>query len=217
MTIEKATTYYLSHTHTRIPVYNWTIDKIDYFITGRDLIKEVKYWNSNKKLSEIKLRNVLKVPLNQSISVLLESLQKAHKTIAIVVDEYGWVAGLVTIEDIIEQVFWDIIDETDKEVEEFIKVWEDYVRVESEVLIEDVLDEFDLTLEDIWLDDKEFDWETISYVITHILDRFPNIWEIIEFDVKTSKWIWKLNMEILWVENAKIWKVDVKLELKVKN
>jgi CBS domain containing-hemolysin-like protein len=149
--------------------------------------------------------------------MLLESLQKAHKTIAIVVDEYGWVAGLVTIEDIIEQVFWNIIDETDKEAEEFIKVWEDYVRVESEVLVEDVLDEFDLTLGDIWLDDKEFDWETISYVITHILDRFPNVWEIINFNVKTNEWIWNLSMEVLGVENAKIWKVNVKFKLEEKN
>jgi CBS domain containing-hemolysin-like protein len=142
--------------------------------------------------------------------MLLESLQQAHKTMSIVVDEYGWVAGLVTIEDIIEQVFWDIRDETDKEAEEFIKVWKDHVRVESDVLIEDVLDEFNLTLEDIWLDNKEFNWETVSYIITHILDRFPNTWEIIDFDVKVNELIWKLSMEILSVENAKIWKINVK-------
>jgi CBS domain containing-hemolysin-like protein len=217
MTIEKAITYYLSHTHTRIPVYNWTIDKIDYFITSRDLVREVKHWNLSRKLSEIKLRNVLKVPLNQSISVLLESLQKAHKTMSIVVDEYGWVAGLVTIEDIIEQVFGDIRDETDKEAEEFIKVWEDYVRVESDVLIEDVLDEFNLKLEDIWLDNKEFDGETVSYIITHILDRFPKAWEIIDFDVKSNNETWKLSMTILDINDVKIWKVDVKLKLKAKS
>jgi CBS domain containing-hemolysin-like protein len=98
-------------------------------MTSRDFVKEVRLWNLNKKLRELKLRNVQKVPLNQSISVLLESLQNAHKTMSIVVDEYGWVAGLVTIEDIIEQVFWDIRDETDQEAEEFIKVGKDYVRV----------------------------------------------------------------------------------------
>ncbi|MDR2640830.1 MAG: CBS domain-containing protein [Candidatus Peribacteria bacterium] len=70
----------------------------------------------------MKLKEVLKVPLNQSISVLLNNLQKSYKTMAIVVDEYGGVAGLVTIEDIIEEVFGEIRDETDKESEEFIKM-----------------------------------------------------------------------------------------------
>jgi CBS domain containing-hemolysin-like protein len=212
LTIEKAITYLLSHTHTRIPVYTWTIDKIDYFVTSRDLMKEVIAWNGEKKLFELKLKEVLKVPLNQSVSMLLESLQKSYKTMAMVVDEYGWVAGLVTIEDIIEQVFWEIRDETDKESEEFIKVGENGVLVESGVLIEDVLYEFDLALENIWLDEKEFDGETVSYIITHVLNRFPKAWETIGFDVKNShKWDGKLIMKVLdVVDDSKIWKVDVK-------
>lgn len=212
LSVEKAMTYFLSHTHTRIPIYTWTIDKIDYFITSRDLMKEVRAWNANKKLFEIKLKEVLKVPSNQSISMLLESLKKSYKTMAIVIDEYGWVAWLVTIEDVIEEVFGKIRDETDKESEEFIKVGENSALVESEVLIEDVLKEFDLDLEEIWLDEKDFDGETISYAITHILDRFPETWEIISFDVNSAiKWTWKLTMKVLDVYNdAKIWKVDVK-------
>ena len=211
MTVEKAIIYYLSHTHTRIPVYDWTIDKIDYFISGRDLLREVRLWNLDKKIWEIKLRRVLKVPLNQSISVLLDTLQNAHKTMSIIVDEYGWVSWLVTIEDIIEQVFWDIRDETDEEAEEFIKVWNDYVRVESDVLIEDVLSEFDLDLEDIWLDHREFDWETLSFIITHMLEWFPSAWEIINFNICWEGKTGILSLKVLDINNAKIWKVDVKI------
>lgn len=211
LTVEKAITYYLTHTHTRIPVYKWTIDNIDYFISWRDLLREIRLWNLDKKVWEIKLRRVLKVPLNQSISVLLEDLQKAHKTMSIIVDEYGWVAWLVTIEDIIEEVFWDIRDETDEEIEEFIKVWDNSVVAESYVLIEDILDEFSLELENIWLDEKEFGWETLSYIITHVLDRFPSPWEVINFDIEWDWKSWILMLKISDINNAKIWKVEMKV------
>jgi CBS domain containing-hemolysin-like protein len=211
LTIEKAMTYFLSHTHTRIPVYSWTIDKIDYFITSRDLIREIRLGNGNKKLLEIRLKEVLKVPLNQSLSMLLESLQKSYKTMAIVVDEYGWVAGLVTIEDIMEEVFWEIRDETDKESEEFIKMWENGLLVESDILIEDVLDKFSLTLTDIWLDEKELGSETLSYIITHVLDRFPKIKETLEFQVNTEAKVGILEVRILeLIDETIIWKVEVR-------
>ncbi len=213
ITVKEAMKFYLSHTHSRIPVYNKTIDKIDYFLTARDLIKEFYNWNLDKKISEIELKKVLKVPLNQSIATLLKTFQSAHKIMAIVIDEYGGVAGLITMEDIIEEVFWEIRDETDKEAEEFVKIWKDNLRVESNVLIEDVLEKFNLGLSDIGLDEKEFDGETLSYVITHVLERFPNTGEIITFDIKDEEGKVKkvLSLKILDIENAKIWKVDIRI------
>ena len=74
MTVSEAMDFYLNHTHSRIPVFTDTIDKIDYYLTGRDLIRELNYWNKDKKLSEIKLKKVLKVPLTQSIQKLFETL-----------------------------------------------------------------------------------------------------------------------------------------------
>ena len=215
VTVKEAMEFYLSHTHSRIPVYNETIDKIDYFVTARDLIKEFHNWNLDKKISEIDLKKVLKVPLNQSIATLLETFQKAHKIMAIIIDEYGGVSGLITMEDIIEEVFWEIRDETDKEAEEFVKIWKDSIRVESDVLIEDVLEKFKLELEDIGLDEKEFDWENLSYVITHMLERFPSAWEIITFDIKANDEEEKgkkvLSLKVLSIDNAKIGKVDIRV------
>ena len=213
ITVKEAMEFYLSHTHSRIPVYNETIDKINYFITARDLIKEFHNWNLDKKISEIKLKEVLKVPLNQSIAKLMETFQKAHKIMAIIIDEYGGVSWLITMEDIIEEVFGEIRDETDKEAEEFVKIWKNSIRVESDVLIEEILKKFNLELEDIGLDEKEFDWENLSYVITHKLERFPNTWEIITFDIKSNEeWDKQkvLSLKVLSIDNAKIWKVDVR-------
>ena len=211
MTVSEAMDFYLNHTHSRIPVFTDTIDKIDYYLTGRDLIRELNYWNKDKKLSEIKLKKVLKVPLTQSIQKLFETLQWAHRTMSIIIDEYGWVSGLVTMEDIIEQVFWEIRDETDKESEEFIKNGKNSFIVESDVLIEEVLYKFDLELSDIGLDEKEFDWETLSYVITHLLEWFPSNWEIIKFDIKNEDEDVgeTLFFKVLSIDNAKIGQVDV--------
>lgn len=218
--VSEAMDFYLSHTHSRIPVYTDTIDKIDYYLTGRDLIRELNYWNKDKKLSEIKLKKVLKVPLTQSIQKLFETLQWAHRTMSIIIDEYGWVSWLVTMEDIIEQVFGEIRDETDKESEEFIKNGKDSFIVESDVLIEEVLYKFDLELSDIWLDEREFDGETLSYVITHLLEWFPSNWEIIKFEIKNENKNKDkdlneiLTFKVLSIDNAKIGQVDVTITKK---
>jgi len=143
----------------------------------------------------------------------METFQKAHKIMAIIIDEYGWVSGLITMEDIIEEVFWEIRDETDKEAEEFVKIWKDSIRVESDVLIEDVLEKFELKLPDIWLDEKEFDGETLSYVITHVLWWFPKKDQIVSFDIKNEDEEKKetLSLKILSIENHTIWKVDLRI------
>ena len=212
ITIKEALDFYLTHTHSRIPVYTDTIDRIDYFITSRDLVKEFGLWNMDKKISDLNLKKVLKVPLNQSIDKLMETFQKSHKIMAIIIDEYGWVSGLITMEDIIEEVFWEIRDETDKEAEEFVKLWKNSIRVESDVLIEDVLEQFDLELEEIWLDEREFWWETLSFVITHVLEWFPIKDQIITFDIinEDNEVEDILSLKVLEIDNAKIGKVDIR-------
>ncbi len=217
-TVEEAVDYYLEHTHTRLPVYSETIDKINFFITWKDLIKEYKDWNSHKLIKDLKLRKVLKVPSNQTILKLFDTFQNSNKVMAILIDEYGGVSGLATIEDIIEQVFWEIRDETDRRYEEFVEIWSDTLRVESDVLIEDLLEKYELYLEDIWLDHREFDWETLSYVITHVLDWFPSNWEKIFFDIIKEDYgeenpnVQKqLCFKIIEIDNARIWKIDVKV------
>jgi CBS domain containing-hemolysin-like protein len=114
-TIDEALQYYLDHTHSRIPVYHDTIDKITHILTIRDLMS---HQNRSHAISTLKLQKPMKVPLNQPIDKLLESFQKNHTMIAIVIDEYGGVAGIVTLEDVVEEIFGEIRDETDRETEE---------------------------------------------------------------------------------------------------
>jgi CBS domain containing-hemolysin-like protein len=111
-------------------------------VTLRLLLDEINKNNQNKKLSEIKLIKPLKVPLNKPIDELLKKFQKARQHLAIVIDEYGGVAGLVTLEDIIEEVFGEIQDETDKEEVSIKQISDTEYEVDSTVLIEDILEKF---------------------------------------------------------------------------
>ena len=184
-TVWEALEYYLSHTHSRIPVYHETIDKIIGIFTIRDLVREKQAGNTHKLLADIHFKSIIKVPLNQPLDILLETFRQKKQHIAIVMDEYGWVAGIVTLEDVVEQILWDLHDETDKEIPDIIKNKDGSIVVDASITIDEVLDEFDLSLEDIieqW-DVGEFSGETVGYVITRQLERFAEMGEKIEFNI----------------------------------
>ncbi|MDQ7023202.1 MAG: hemolysin family protein [Candidatus Gracilibacteria bacterium] len=169
-TVEEALDFYLKHTHSRIPVYNETIDNITHILTVRDLITVE---NKNIQLSDLDLIKPMKVPLNQPIDKLLEDFQKNHKVMTVVLDEYGGVAGIATLEDVIEEIFGEIRDETDKEIEEIQNKGTNIYEVDSDIRIEEAVSLFNFECTDLgWSEDK-YDGETLSYVLTDILERFP--------------------------------------------
>lgn len=212
-TVEEAIQFFLKNTHSRIPVYKETIDKIYSFVTIRNLLIEKEKGNAKKRLVDIQLHKALKIPLNQPIDRLLELLQKNNKHMAIVIDEYGWVAGLITLEDIIEEVFGDIRDETDNELDEIKEVAENILSIDATIMIDEVLEQFDLELYHIWLDVKEFSSETVSYILTDKLERFPHTGEIINFPLSLrddrSKDIISLDFKIIDIQEGKIGRIEV--------
>ena len=212
VTVKEALDYMQEHTHSRIPVYHEDIDHIIGIVTLRLLLDEIKKWNEDKLLKEINLIRPLKVPLNKPIDDLLKLFQKSHQHLAIVIDEYGGVAWLVTLEDIIEEVFGEIQDETDKEENVIQQVWENEYVVDSTVLLEDVLELFDLSISDLGFDEKEYDGVTLSYFITDYLERFPKKWEKILLSIQNNDK--QLILEIMDVNDSVIWKVKVFVEKK---
>lgn len=102
--IEKLSGYHYS----RIPVYHESIDTIDRIVTLKELLRLKKEHSWSTLLSQLTLNPIIKVPRSQPIDSLLQKFQKTHKHIAVVLDEYGGVDGIVSLEDIIEEVFWEI-------------------------------------------------------------------------------------------------------------
>jgi len=105
LTVDEALSYYLEHTHSRIPVYHEQIDSIVGILTIRDILREKNSGNTQKLLRDLHFKKFLKVPINQRIDTLLDTFKTTRQHIAIVMDEYGGVAWITTIEDIVEEIF----------------------------------------------------------------------------------------------------------------
>ena len=213
ITLDEAREYYMEHTHSRIPVYHDRIDEIIGILTIRDILREQNAGRGSEALSSLHFKKFLKVPINQPIDILLESFKTSRQHIAVVMDEYGWVAGITTIEDVIEEVFGEIHDETDYETDEIVEQGKDDYLIDSTILLDEIVDEFWLCLEDIGLDEKEFGSETVSYMITHRLERFPEKWEEIDFTIldEDQKETWNsLCFKVLEIDDSTIGQVSVK-------
>ncbi len=130
----------LSEEHTRYPVFDGSKDNVVGFVHIKDL-----YSNEDQNLDTI-TRQILAVPGSVEISAVLKQMQKAKTHMAIVMDEYGGTAGMVTIEDILEELVGEIQDEFDVE-RESIEQREDVYSLEGRLLIQEVNERFGLNIE----------------------------------------------------------------------
>ena len=165
--------------HSRIPVYDETIDEIKGILYIKDVLK-----NMNKKT--FKVKNVIKEPYfvsqNRLINEVFRELQKNKIQIAIILDEYGGTAGLVTMEDILEELVGDIYDEYDEEEKEFEKIDDNTYILSGNMTIYDVNKLLNAKI-------PEGDYDTISGFLQDQLGRIPEDEEnpIIETETVTYK------------------------------
>lgn len=173
--IEELADIIISSGHTRIPVYEENIDNIVGVINAKDVLKVIKN-NNIKEDFEIKslARDLLIVPENKFISDLLSDLTSSKNQIAAVLDEHGGIVGIVTIEDIIEEIVGEIYDEFDKvETPEIVAVDEYTLNVSSKTSIDDINERFD---QDI----PNEDFQTIGGYVFGLLGREPELNDIVE-------------------------------------
>ena len=149
--------------YSRIPVYDETIDEIKGILYVKDVLK-----NINK--SNFKVKNVVKdvyfVSQNRLINEVFKELQKSKKQMAIVLDEYGGTAGLVTMEDILEELVGDIYDEYDKEEKDYEKIDETTYMLSGNMPIYDVNKLINAEI-------PEGDYDTLSGFLQEKLGRIP--------------------------------------------
>jgi putative hemolysin len=184
-----------SEKYTRFPVYEDNLDSIIGTLHVKDLLK---YLDSQDE--EIDLKNLLRkpyfVPDSKRTSDLFKDMQKQKNHIAIVIDEYGGTAGIVTIEDLIEEIVGNIFDEYDDIELEIVKISDHVYEIDGLANIDDIEDQIkgNLPVED---------YDTLSGFILGYLGRIPNIDEQIIFDYDGYRY------EVLQVEEQVITKVRV--------
>jgi CBS domain containing-hemolysin-like protein len=189
-TVREARDLIVEEKYSRLPVYRDSIDNIEGVIYVRDLLQA---WSEQKESGPIEsiLRPAFFVPETKTASELLKTMQVDHVQIAIVVDEYGGVAGLVTVEDILEEIVGEIEDEDieEEEIVEIVEGAEGYWDVLGSTEIDKVERLFDL-------DFSDDDFTTIAGLVTTEEGHVPKVGE------KLS--IRGLDIEVLEADEKKI-------------
>jgi len=159
--------------HTRIPLFTDTIDHIDGILHAKDLLK---LWGQPPEtpIPQEILRPTYFVPENRRVIDLLRDLQEKQSHLAIVADEYGGTAGIITIEDIIEEIVGEIMDEHDNEEPLIKPIDESTFMVDARLEIEKFAKHLQIGL-------PEGDFESVGGLIIHLLGRIPKKGERIAF------------------------------------
>lgn len=160
--------------YSRIPLYENDTDNIIGVLYAKDLMKRMHEGKNGGSVVQLG-RAPTFVPETKKVAELLREMQDQHVHMAIVVDEYGGTAGLVTIEDLIEEIVGEIVDEYDKE-EPLVEPIDDYrMRVDAKMPIDEVNDLFGVEL-------PHEEWDTVGGLVFGLTGRVPIPGETVRFD-----------------------------------
>lgn len=179
-TLQETIDFVIRKSHSRIPVYKETIDHIVGIITLKDVLILSEKHHAHKKLENVELKKPIVVPRSKKIDVLFKEFQHARTHLAIVIDEYGGTAGIVTLEDLLEEIVGEIIDESDIEEMPIKKVSDYEIIAHGVTKIEDINDYMNIKI-------RGNEKEPISGYILDKLHRFPKEGEKIKLPHVTVK------------------------------
>lgn len=172
--IEEITRIIAEHGHTRIPVYRENIDNIIGILNVKDLLK---YWS--RRITEDELRSLLRkpyyIPETKNIHLLLSELKYRKYHMAIVIDEYGGTSGLVTLEDLLEEIVGEIHDEHDTAEQEIMPLADGSVLIDSRIEIEKIEEYFNIKI-------PEGKFETLAGFILFLIKRIPAAGETVSYE-----------------------------------
>jgi len=164
----------LDQGYSRLPVFDGDLDHIVGFIVGKDLLQ---FWGQdlNLPLPESIIRPIALVPGNKKIVDILSELRYRKSHLAVVLDEYGGTAGLVTMEDIIEEIVGDIHDEYDEEEAPFVDLAPGVTLAAGQAGIGDLSTHLGVSL-------PEGDYDTLGGFLTNQVGRVPQVKEEIQWE-----------------------------------
>ncbi len=167
-TIDEALGKFLAEGYSRMPVIGESSDDIRGIAYLKDIIRHVRRDPASATTTPVSanLRPALFIPEVKKADEALRELQERANHIALVVDEYGGIAGLVTMEDLIEEVIGDIADEYDDEEIEFTSIGDGSLRVSAAASIDDLAEHLDIAID-------EDDVDTVGGLFAKSLGRLP--------------------------------------------
>ncbi|MBJ7335424.1 MAG: HlyC/CorC family transporter [Chloroflexi bacterium] len=174
---DDAVTLVLTEGHSRTPLYKESVDHIVGILYAKDLLRIIAAGGPRPRLRDI-MRPALFVPESQAVDDLLNELQRRRVHMAIVLDEYGGTAGLVTIEDLLEEIVGEIQDEFDEEEPMKVIVREGEAILDGRADIDEMGELVDPPLE--LEDDEEYD--TVGGFVYHRIGRVPVVGDTVAVD-----------------------------------
>jgi putative hemolysin len=155
--------------HSRVPVYESSIDEVIGILYAKDLLPFLKKGSGEPPVLRSLLRTPVFVPESITIDDLLHEFQRRKVHIAIVLDEYGGTAGLVTIEDLLEEIVGEIQDEYDEEEPMVVRLSDDQARIDGRASVDELGDLFETELE---LEDED-EYDTVGGLVFHRIGGVP--------------------------------------------
>ncbi|WP_104044012.1 hemolysin family protein [Arthrobacter sp. ZGTC412] len=207
--LRRAMSLFLRSGYSRIPVIGEDTDHILGIVYLKDVAAVLHELAPDEEppLVDSLVREVRYVPESKQVSDLLRELQKESTHVAIVIDEYGGTAGLVTLEDLIEEIVGEIVDEYDTESAEAVELGDGSYRVSARMSIDDLGELFDIEL-----DDDEVD--TVGGLLAKALGRVPIVGSSVEVDgvsLRAERLEGRRN-RVSHIIAAQVPKVDIDLE-----
>lgn len=196
--MEKIKRVFLEENYSRLPVYDKSIDDIVGFLRQPDFY--ALYLDDGKDISEI-IKKPLYISGYKRISEVLMAMQKSKIHMAIVVDQYGGTEGIVTLEDIIEELVGEIYDESDDEDNSFVKLSDCDCEVSGEYSLTDMLEKMDVPYDLI-----ETDCNSVGGWLMDLAERIPEIGERVESGIFT--------LTVLDADDQRIKRIGVHLDMK---
>ncbi len=177
-TLDEVIEFMREHQHSRYPVYEEDRDHIIGILHLKDLARRLNHSGGQKRESTFSLRKALRpaffVPETLALEQMLTYFRTQHVQIAIAVDEFGGTAGLVTLEDLVEEIIGEIQDESDSEIPPFVEIGQQLLRVRGDLLLDELNQHYGLALE-------HDDAETVGGLIMDALGHMADIGEQVEY------------------------------------
>ncbi len=195
-TLEDALNIAIDYGYSRIPVIKDTVDNVTGILYAKDLLASLRKSDEQGQLIDIKTftRPAYYIPESKKVNELLKEMQKEKVHIAIVLDEYGGTLGLVTIEDILEEIVGDILDEYDAEIDLIEHLSENTLIVNAKASVEEINEVLGMEL-------PEDEYDSIGGYVFNALGRIPVKDDTIEFD--------DIIIKVLSVHNRRIKQLEI--------